>query len=170
MYTADKYKKYIRENVLLHLNECQCVLTLPNLYFNLEQKLLKNKIKVDCVEIKKDIYLQQIEIAPKEIKLFHSDIQMLDLDNYDGIFLDLCGPLTYSLYHTLSNIKVGTKVAITLLMARETKFAQHYIDISKREHSYIKLLNSYDIVVSKYINYTSTVPMCVFFCEKVNFN
>lgn len=166
MYTAGKMKKHVRNDVFLYLSDCHHILTLPNLYFSLEQRLAK-KMKVDCVEIKKQIYLKQIQIVPCGIILNHGDVQYLDISKYDGMFLDMCGPFTFALSNTLKSVKSDCKLVITLMMAREGSHVKNIINIKEREKSYISLFNSYGIRISKFINYRDTTPMCTFFGTKI---
>ena len=92
----------------------------------------------------------------------------MDFNKYDAIFLDLCGPMTSHKFDCFKTIKSGTKLAITLLMARESKILQNYIDINNREKSYIKFFSDFNINIEYYINYSDKPqsPMCVFFGEK----
>lgn len=166
-YTPGKTKGYIRNEVSLHLSSCNHILTLPNLYFNLEKEFLSKGIKVDCTEVREDIYIKQKEIAPKGVTLFNKDIQNVEVDKYDGVFLDMCGPFTESLSITIQKLKPNTEIVLTLLLARECNNLQRFIDINNREESYVKLLNKHGVDVNFYVNYTDTTPMCVFFGTKI---
>ena len=89
IYSAGETKEPIRNYTFFYFKNCSHVLTLPNLYFDLEQTLLNNGKKVDCCEYREDIYLQQLKIAPKEIKLHNIDAKHLNYVNYDGVFVDI---------------------------------------------------------------------------------
>lgn len=167
-YSAGKEKEHIRNYVFLHFIDCEYVVTLPNLYFQLETLLLKHGIKVDCCEHKRDIFEKQKEIAPKRVTLYNCDVENLNLLKYDGIFLDLCGTFNKSSHKLFKNIKSKTKIAVTFLMARENNSLQEFLDINNREESYITLMDTYGINITKFINYSSYPhsPMCTFFGEK----
>ena len=168
MYKPGKSKGYIRDSVFLFLLESNCkhVLTLPNLYFGLEKKLLDKGIKVDCSEYSVNTFKKQREIAPKGITLHSKNVADIDLSKYDGIFFDFYGTFNKSLAKALPRIEPGTSVAFTFLMARENLKLQKIINIKRREKSYCKLLYRYGVDIEKYANYNDSSPMCVFFGTK----
>lgn len=165
LYKTSKEKEYIRDEVFLFFNSCNDILTLPNLYFNLENKFLKAGKNVDCVERDIDIYMKQLLIAPKAINLYNCDVKDLEISKYDGIFLDLCGCFSKSAEETLLKVSSGTKLAVTFMMARESRYIQRYINIACRELSYIQMFKKFGIEIEKFVKYSSTPqsPMCVFF-------
>jgi hypothetical protein len=165
-YTPGKSKEDVRNHVLSYFKGCEKVLTLPNLHFSLEKKLLEQGIKVECTERKVTIYKEQLKIAPSNIILYNKDIKHVDTSLYDGLFLDMCGPFSSSISEALHKLKDGSKIALTLLMSRESNELKKFINLNNRETSYITLLRRYNIYIEKYITYTDTVPMGVFFGVK----
>lgn len=162
-YTPGKSKEYIRNSVFLFFNDCKHVITLPNLYFGLEQMLLDDGKKVDCTEFSVNTFEGAKQIAPKEVKLYNKNVKDLDISKYDGLFLDFYGCFNDNCRSILPRINSGSKVALTFLMARESKKLQKEIDIKNREESYVNLLSKYNIKVLRYVNYCDTTPMCVFY-------
>ena len=167
-YTPGQEKEHVRKHVFLFFMKCSYVLTLPNIYFDLEKMLIQEGKKVECCEYKHSIYQKQLKIAPKEIVLHHSDVKDLDIGKYDALFLDFCGTYNRSTSKILSKISSNTQVAITFLLRRERKEHQSVIDINNRIPSYIRLLATFGIKVTKYITYHKDYhsPMCVFFGTK----
>lgn len=166
MYTPGKSKEYIRENVFHFFKDRKHIITLPNLYFGLEQRLLDIGIKVDCSEYKVNTFEGAIQKKPDGIRLFNNNVKDLDLGIYDGLFFDLYGTWNKSMEEALPRININAKLVITFLMAREHKDLQKIIDIKKREESYVKLLYSYGFKTFSHIKYCDTTPMCVFYCIK----
>ncbi len=166
-YSPGHSKENVRNHVFLYLKECNNILTLPNLYFSLEERFLKEGKSVNCTESLRVIYNKQLKIAPSEIKLFNKNIKNIDTSNYDGLFLDMCGPFSNAISLSLLKLNKGSKIVLTLLMARESKELQKFIDIKNREESYILLLNRFNIQVEKYITYCDTTPMIVLFGVKI---
>lgn len=167
MYTPGRSKELIRNSVFNYFKDCTHILTLPNLYFGLEEMFLKQGKKVDCSEYVVNTFEGQRQIAPKGLRLFNLNIKDMDLSVYDGLFLDLYGTFNKSMAEALPRIKVGSKVAITFLMARENRQLQQRIDITNREQSYVRLLAEYGIEIDLYANYCDTTPMCVFYGTKI---
>ena len=155
--------------VFLFFMNCTRVLTLPNLYFQLEKLLLNDGKIVECCEYKKETYLKQLEVAPKDIILHHGDVCDMNLNRFDGIFLDFCGSWNKEYSKLLLSVKINTQVVITLLMNRESKVTQQFIDLDNRVESYIRLLATFGIVIIKYGEYGQGTksPMCVFFAKKL---
>lgn len=168
MYTPGKSKEYIREGVFHFFNDRKRVITLPNLYFGLERKLMNQGIEVHCSEYKVNTFKGALQVKPKGIKMFHSDVKDLNLSIYDGLFFDLYGTWNKSMEEALPRINKDAKLVITFLMAREHPRVQRLIDIKNREWSYTQLLLKYGFRTIKYINYCDTTPMCVFYCIKIN--
>lgn len=167
-YTPGSGKGYIRDCVFLFFMNCTKVLTLPNLYFGLEELLLNDGKTVECCEYKKETYLKQLKIAPKGIVLHHSDVCDIDLSEFNGVFLDFCGSWNKEYSKLLFSIKKDTNVVITLLMNRESKLTQQFIDLNNRHESYTRLLATFGLFVIKYVTYNdSNSPMCVFFAKKL---
>lgn len=168
MYIPGKSKEYIRNGVFHFFKEgnCKHVITLPNLYFGLEERLMDIGIKVDCSEYRVNTFKGAIQKKPEGITLFHRNVKNLDLSIYDGLFFDLYGTWNRSMEQALPRIKHGSRLVITFLMAREHPRVQKIIDIKNREESYVKLLKHYGFTTIKYINYCDTTPMCVFYCIK----
>lgn len=166
MYKPGKSKEYIRNSVFLYFKDCNNILTLPNLYFGLEKMLLKEGKQVTCSEYDVNTFKGQNQIAPKNIKLINSDVTKIELSEYDGIFLDLYGNYNENVANALESLQIGCKIAITFLMARESKKLQKIIDIKDRENSYIRVFKKHGITITKYANYYDTTPMCVFFGAK----
>ena len=79
----------------------------------------------------------------------------------------MCGPFSNAISLSLLKLNKGSKIVLTLLMARESKELQKFIDIKNREESYILLLNRFNIQVEKYITYCDTTPMIVLFGVKI---
>lgn len=167
MYVPGKSKKYIRDGVLLFFKECKHIVSLPNLYFGLELQLIEQGIKVDCSEYKINTFKGAIQIKPKEVRMFYSNVKDLDLSIYDGLFFDLYGTWNKDMEIALPRINRNAKLVITFLMAREHRKLQKVIDIKNREQSYVNLLASYGFRTIKYVNYCDTTPMCVFYCIKI---
>lgn len=167
MYTPGKSKRYIRDGVLLFFEECTHVVTLPNLYFGLELQLIIQGIKVDCSEYKVNTFKGALQIKPRDVRMFNSNVKDLDLSIYDGLFFDLFGTWNKDMEVALPRININARLVITFLMAREHLNVQKVIDIKNREKSYVKLLASYGFKTIKYINYCDTTPMCVFYCIKI---
>lgn len=165
-YVPGPSKKYIRESVLLYFNKCQNILTLPNLYFDLEIKLLQQNKKVTCVERVSHIFKDMEKIAPSEIKLLHSDVKDVDISIYDGIFLDFMGTFNNDVEKILKKICPETRLVFTFLMARENKNLQKIINIKNREKTYLQLLAKYNIIIEKSAYYMDTSPMRVFYGYK----
>lgn len=167
-YAPKIEKEYIRNSVFLFFKDCDNILTLPNLYFDLERQFIEDGRKqIDCCEYKPEIFKEQKLLAPPECNLFFGDVSEMDLSKYDGIFLDLCGFFSKSTDKVFKSLKPGTKIVVTFLLRRENKKLQKMIDIKNRESSYVLLLNKYDIFVTKYVNYGEwRTPMCVFFGTK----
>lgn len=166
MYNPGRMKEIIRDHVFLHFTQCKHILTLPNLHFDLEKLFIKYGQNVDCVEYKRDIYQQQLNLAPTECNLHYKNVKDMNLSKYDGIFLDFCGYFTHTTGEILEKIAPGTDIVITFMMRRESKKVQEIIDISDRKKSYINLLKKYNITVNKHIEYCDTTPMCLFFGKK----
>lgn len=168
-YKASPHKEEIRKLVFKYFvkHKCTTVLTLPNLYFSLEERLVKKKIKVDCIERDLDIYKKQVKINPKNINLYKNNLGKFDVSSYDGLFLDLCGSFSNDLHKALKNITSGAAVVITLLKARESVFIQKYLDITNRAGSYVNLLKRYGLKTESYVEYNSGSPMIVLFCVKM---
>jgi hypothetical protein len=167
MYTPGKSKEYIRNDVFHFFKDCKHIITLPNLYFGLEQRLLNEGIKVDCSEYRVNTFKGAIQIKPKGITLFNKNVKDLDLSVYDGLFFDLYGTWNKSMEEALPRINKGAHLVITFLMAREHRNVQKVIDITNREESYIKLLRKFGFITKKFINYCDSTPMCVFYCIKI---
>jgi len=168
IYTPGKGKEHIRDYVFSFFKDRKRVLTLPNLYFDLESRLLKDDKQVDCCEYDKNIFIKQKKIVPKEINLYYREVGHMNLKKYDALFLDFCGPFNETTSETLIKIEPGTKVVLTFLLARESKKVQKLMDLRKREESYVRLLANFGIFVTKYINYSDKPhsPMAVFFGTK----
>lgn len=167
VYTPGESKEHIRNYAFnFFRGSCTHVITLPNLYFGLESRLLAEGIKVDCSEYRVNTFEGAIQVKPEGINLYHSDVKNLNLSPYDGLFFDLYGTWNKSVQQSLPRINRNARLVITFLMGRETRELQKVIDIKNREKSYVKLLNEYGFSVIKYINYRDTTPMCVFFCIK----
>lgn len=167
MYTPGKSKKYIRDGVLLFFEDCKHVITLPNLYFGLEEQLLEQGIKVDCSEYKVNTFKGAVQLKPKNVRMFYSNVKDLDLKIYDGLFFDLYGCWNRHMEEALPHIKINSLLVITFMMAREPINVQKVIDIRNREWSYVQLLLTYGFETIKYINYCDSSPMCVFYCVKI---
>lgn len=168
MYTPGKSKEYIRDGVFHFFKDnCDHIITLPNLYFGLEERFLEIGIKVDCSEYRVNTFKGAVQAKPEGITLFHADVKDLNLSVYDGLFFDLYGTWNKSMEIALPRIKVGARLVITFLMARENKILQKKINIKKREQSYINLLREFGFLTRKYVNYCDTTPMCVFYCIKI---
>jgi len=167
MYIPGKSKEYIREGVFHFFKDCTQVITLPNLYFGLERKLMNKGIKVHCSEYKVNTFKGAVQVKPKGIKMFNKNVKDLDLSIYDGLFFDLYGTWNLSMEEALPRINKGARLVITFLMAREHLRVQKIIDITNREESYVKLLRKFGFITTKYINYCDSTPMCVFYCTKV---
>ena len=165
-YLPGRMKGYIRDSVFLYFSNCKSVLTLPNLYFDLEKKFLDKGINIECVEYKNDTFKNMQQIVPKGIKLYNQDVKNLDLSKYDGMFLDFCGTFNDSAEVVLKKIKPKTKIAITFLMSRESKRLQKKINIKNRRISYIVLFEKYNIIIDYFMDYNDITPMCVFFGYK----
>jgi hypothetical protein len=165
-YTAPTAKVKVREMCYDFLYNCKNIMTLPNLYFSLENELLKNR-SVTCVERDIAIHNKQKKIAPKGIKLILGDITKAPIESYDGFFLDMCGFYSKSLEKVLNRIKPNSRVVITLLFAREPKNLQKKIDITKRKSSYKKLLKDrHNLITVDYYEYVSKHKMGVYFLIK----
>ena len=164
-YKASDQKKEIREFVYNFLKDCKSVITLPNLYFDLEAKLLK-KSKVVCYEYDKNIYFQQQSLAPKKIQLELGNILSADTKSVDGMFLDFCGPFKEKMIPFLKEVNSGSKIAVTFLAARESLDVQKYITPQDRVNSYIRVFKKLGFKVYGYIPYISKSPMLVFFIIK----
>tara|TARA_R110000796_G_scaffold168210_2_gene285106 strand:- start:176 stop:682 length:507 start_codon:yes stop_codon:yes gene_type:complete len=167
MYTPGKSKEYIRDGVFHFFKECKHIITLPNLYFGLEQRFLDEGIKVDCSEYKVNTFKGAVQLKPKDITLFNTNVKYLNLSKYDGLFFDLYGTWNKSMEESLPRINKNARLVITFLMGREHLNLQKIIDIKHREESYVKLLSKYGFKTIKYINYCDTTPMCVFYCIKI---
>lgn len=165
-YTAGTSKEHIRDNVFLYFIDCSNILTLPNLYFNLEKAFIEDGKQVTCVERNYDIYIKQLIQGPKEIEFNHTDIEHFNISNYDGIFLDLCGTYCKAASNVFRSMKPGDRIAVTFLMGRESKLLQQVIDITNREIAYTELLDTYNISVKKCMKYNDSSPMCTFFGQK----
>jgi len=166
MYVPGPSKGYIRNSVFLYFKTCTYVLTLPNLYFGLEKMFIEDGKKVDCTEIKVNTFKGMQQIKPKGVNIFNRNVAGLDIKKYDGIFLDFFGTFNKNTKIVLEKTQPGTKLAMTFLMARENLELQKHIDIKNREESYVRLLDSYGVTITKYANYCDTIPMCVFFGYK----
>lgn len=165
-YYPGTSKGQIRDNVFLYFMHCSNILTLPNLYFDLEKMFIKDGKKVTSIENNYEIYIKQLNLAPIEMEINYSDIKNFDVSKYDGIFLDFCGLYNQAASNVFRKIKPKTKIAVTFIMARESKLLQQVIDITNRKAAYITLLANYNILVTKCVEYCDSSPMCVFFGEK----
>lgn len=162
-YYPGALKEQIRDNVFLYFMHCSNILTLPNLYFDLERMFIKDGKKITSVEKNYEIYMKQLDIAPIEIEVNYADVGDFDVSKYDGIFLDFCGLYNQAASSVFRRIKSGTKIVVTFMMARESKLLQEVIDITNRKVAYTELLANYNIIVTKCIEYCDSSPMCVFF-------
>lgn len=169
MYNASKTKPLIRKHTFNYLKECSTVLTMPNLYFDLEQSLLNSGCSVECVEYKKEIYEQQLISAPSDIKLYNADLKNINVKKYDGMFLDMCGTFSKAVEVSLNNAVPQTKIVLTLLMLRESRKIQQYVDINNRYDTYLSFLDTFNFAIEKTIEYKDNLksPMCVFFGKKL---
>ena len=59
-YKAGILKEHIRNSVFLYFKDCSNILTLPNLYFDLEKMFIKKGKKVTSVERDYEIYIKQL--------------------------------------------------------------------------------------------------------------
>lgn len=166
MYKPGPSKGYIRDSVFLYFMDCTYVLTLPNLYFGLEKMFVMDGKRVDCAEYKVNTFKGMQQIKPNGVRLYRDNVANLEIEKYNGIFLDFYGTFNRHTSAVLDRVKPGTKLAMTFLMARENKDLQKHIDIKNREESYIRLLAKYGVTIEKYANYCDTTPMCVFFGYK----
>lgn len=166
MYIAGESKEYIRENVFSFFSNSVNILTLPNLHFNLENKLINAGKNVSCFEYDKSIFKKQQLINPKSISLNYGNVLNYNPYLYDGIFLDLCGVYNENVGLFLQKVTKGTNIIVTFLMARESRQLQNVIDINNREFSYVRLFKSFNIEIDFFISYTDSSPMCCFFGNK----
>lgn len=166
MYQPTDHKIQIREFVKNFLKNCKSVLTLPNLYFDLEEFLAKTA-KVVCFEQNRVVFKQQQLVAPLNIELNCGNVLNAESSLYDGMFLDFCGPFPFKLLNFLRNVKPNSKLVLTFLAARESRTIQKFIDISNRPQSYALLFKHLGFRTISYVEYQSGSPMIVFFIIKL---
>lgn len=166
MYQPTDHKVQIREFVEEFLGNCKSVLTLPNLYFELEDNLAQ-KAKVVCYEQDREIYNQQKVLASPNIELKLGNVLNTDPTMYDGMFLDFCGPFPLKLLGFLKKVQTNSKLVLTFLAARESATTQKFIDINNRPQSYALLFKHLGFRTISYVEYQSGSPMIVFFIIKL---
>ena len=166
MYSPGKNKLDVRNYVYAYLCDCETIGSLPNLYFELENLLSQNGSDITCFERDRKIFEQQEKIINPKFTHINDDI--LDSKyffDFDGMFLDFCGPISMDILTSLHRID-SCKIAITLLMARETIEVQKVININNRVHSLIQSFQAMGFSTDMYIEYYDGSPMCTFFIRK----
>src|SRR6476661_1301184 len=154
MYKAKDsiYKEAARDLILRRLRkhvgekEIRNCITLPNLNFSLEERILKlsNEAKMDCYEIDHSTYLEAKEKKPTSIQLKNQDVFLCDKEKpYSFIWLDFCNSYTEGFINKiaefLSKVKFDKKAifAVTLMKNRGTilkknKFSKYYKDYKEK--------------------------------------
>lgn len=173
---ASKAKSFIRKEIALLVKKSNTknFLSLSNLNFDIEKVAIQKGIEVHSCERDKNIFLKQIEIAPKEVNLHLGEItELLSQKEFNFIWLDFCGNFSSQIVNCLNTLKLTqpSNVIITLAMSRENKISQkeYNIDLQHREDSIIKILNRYGLYTEKIYRYVNNkMPMAVFFTKTHN--
>lgn len=158
-----KCKQVVRDHVAGLITNKMTIFSLPYLNFAIESKAKR----AVCVEREEYIYKEQLKIAPKNCEIHHANAsEIIGKEDFDLIYLDLCGSMSKELFMCLDNAKLkpGGILIITLLKGREHPKFHHYLSHG-RIQAYERILQPRGFYLYKTITYMDTSPMIVLFAS-----